>query len=48
MIHEDIRVKELKNLEYVGADRGFIPPSVRFFNIYIIRYAYFYVNDGLF
>jgi len=30
---EDIRVKELKNLESVGADRGFIPPSVRYRNI---------------
>ena len=30
---EDIRVKELKNLEFVGADRGFIPPSVRYRNI---------------
>jgi len=29
---EDIRVKELKNLESVGADRGFIPPSVRYKN----------------
>jgi len=30
---EDIRVKELKSLESVGADRGFIPPSVRYRNI---------------
>ena len=30
---EDIRVEELKNLESVGADRGFIPPSVRYRNI---------------
>jgi hypothetical protein len=29
---EDRRVKELKNLESVGADRGFIPPSVRYRN----------------
>lgn len=29
----DIRVKELKSLESVGADRGFIPPSVRYRNI---------------
>ena len=29
----DKRVKELKNLESVGADRGFIPPSVRYRNI---------------
>jgi len=26
---QDIRVEELKSLEYVGADRGLIPPSVR-------------------
>ena len=30
---EDIRVKELKSLESVGADRGFIPPFVRYRNI---------------
>jgi len=29
----DKRVKELKSLESVGADRGFIPPSVRYRNI---------------
>ena len=33
MTREDIRVKELKNLASVGADRGFIPPSVRYRNI---------------
>lgn len=30
---EDRRVKEVKNLEFVGTDRGFIPPSVRYTHI---------------
>ena len=29
----DIRVKELKNLEFVGTDRGFVPSSVRLWGI---------------
>jgi len=32
LIGEDIRVKELKNFECLGADRGFVPPSVRLYD----------------